>query len=385
MKKYLKLTSNEAIRHFVLRDKTLAPEAAHEIDHKLKDLDKLKSEISISLVLPTHRTHPDSDKDVITLKNLVTEAENAVHSMLNKRAAAVVVENMKEAQAAVDHSLNLDSMVLYANEYFASVVKLPIELEESIMIGKNFDLRPLYKTLQQNRRYYILTVSRGVIRLIEAFNDKAEQEIKNNDFPFVNRDYHVVDETKLMQDSFVDNQIKEYFNDADKSFQQHYNENPLPLILAGDVKSVSYYKEEMDNTDMIIGEVEGNFDNATLHEIMKVVFPEVEKYREKKQQEYMSQIDNAISAYVLSTDLNEIYRAAVEGAADTLYVGDNFALSGSIDEDNFEIEEEPSKEVNTNDILSELIKIVQDNGGNVIFVEDEKLKKYNGIVLARRF
>lgn len=385
MRKYLQLTSNEAIRYFILRDKTLVPEAAHEISFKMQDLEELKSDICVSIVLPTHHTKPDYEMDIIELKNLVSETEKELYNILDKRKAAAIMENIKEAQSFIDYSLNLQSMVVYANEHFASVVKLPVEVTSEIMIGENFDLRPLYKTRQQNRRYYILTISRNVIRLIEAFNDKVEQEINNNDFPFVNIDYYVDEEAELMQDSFVDNQIKEYFNTADKRFHKYYNGYPLPVILAGDIKMTSYYEEQMDRDCMVMGHVPGSFDKMPYHEIMKLVIPEVEKYREDRQKEYMQQLDTATSAILLSTDINEIYKAAIEGAADTLYLAENFSLNGTVEDDKLSISDEPVQEVNTNDLLSKLIKAVQDNGGNIVFVDEDKMEKYNGIALVRRY
>jgi len=120
------------------------------------------------------------------------------------------------------------------------------------------------------------------------------------------------------------------------------------------------------------------------HEIIKAILPEVEKYREEKQQEYLSQIDTAQSANLVSTDINDIYTSAINGSADTLYVENNFSLSGKIKDDTIEIEE--NKEgIQTNDLLNVFMNHVTGNGGNIVFMEDGLLEQYNGIVLARRF
>ncbi|GEM_PF-1376623 len=385
MKKYLKLTTNDAIRHFILKDSTLAPETSGEIWEKLNDLDKYKSEICVSIVIPTHRIHPDSQKDSILLKNCITEAENTLYSLLEKRQVWPIVENIKEAQEAIDFRLNLDSLALYANEHFSSVIKLPVDLEKQITIGNEFDLRPLYKTRQQNRKYYILTISKQKIRLIEALNDKAVNEIDTDDFPFDNSNYITKDATKIMQDTFVENLEKEYFNDADKRFQKYYIDNPLPVVLAGDVKSVAYYEEQMDEICMVLARVQGNFDNAPLHEIIDAVQPEIEKYRKEKQDEYLSQIDRAQSAHLVSTDINDIYRSVSTGGADTLYVENNFSLNGKIVEDQVEITDQDDQDIKSHDLLNVFMKNVTDNGGQVVFMEDGLLEKYNGIVLVRRF
>lgn len=383
MKKYLNLTSNQAIKQFLLRDKTLVPEASEELRQKWNDLENLKGDLSVSIVIPTHRTRPDSEIDAILLKNKIEEAERMLYSQLDKRKAEVVVENIKEAQDAIDYSLNLDSLVLYANEHFASVVRLPVELEEEVLIAQEFDLRPLYKTRQQNRRYYILTISRNVVRLMEAFNDKLVKEIKNEDFPFEN-DYYTTDPKKLAQDVFIDNQEKEFYNTVDKLFQKYYNENPLPVILAGDVKTLAYYEEQMDEDCMIITRIHGNFDKMSYPEIMKAVEPEVVKYREEQQQIYVQQMDEAISAGHLVTDVNDMYKAAAEGAADTLYIGDTYSLD-KISSGQITLVDENNYEMKASEFLPALMKVVRDSGGNVLFVEDELMDKYQGIALIRRY
>lgn len=385
MKKYLKLTSGEAIRFFILKDKTLAPEAENEIDFKLNDLEELKSELCVTIVMPTHHTHPDSDKDVILLKNLVNETEKELNERYDKRLAAKLIENIKEAHNTVDHRYNIESLVLFANENFASVVKLPVEVTTEIMIGKDFDLRPLYKTRQQNRWYYILTISRNRIRLMQAMNDKMMDEVQNSDFPFVNVEYHVSDEIKLAQDSFIDNQIKEYFNTADKRFQTYYNQNPLPVVLLGDVKMTAYYEEQMDSECMIMGHLEGSFDTIPCHEIIKKVVPVLEEYRSDKQKEFLDQIDAAQSAALVTTDLNEMYHTAQEGRADTLFIGNNYNLSGDIVNEELEDYQHDTNVIKENELLHVLMKDVTANSGNVWFMDDELLEPYNGIVMVRRF
>lgn len=385
MKNYIKLSPSDAIRHYMQKDRSGVESTYGDVKDKLKDVEKQESELSITITLPTHRTKPDYDMDIIELKNLVNEAENTLLEMLDKRKAAAFIENIKEAQSTIDYSMSLDGMVIYANEHFSTVLRLPVDLKPEVLIGKNFDLRPLYKTRQQNRYYYILTVSRNIIRLIEAFNDKVIAEIDNKDFPFENRDYYVSDAAELMQDNFIDNQYKEFFNTADKRFHKYYNENPIPVILAGDVKMTAYYEEQMDRDCMVIAKVNGSFDAISYPEMMKVIMPAVEKFREEKQEEYTQKLDAADSGYLLSTDINEIYKSAIEGAAGTLYLGDNFMLQGSIEDNMLNISSEKPERVNRNDLLSELIRNVRENGGDIVFVDDDRMQKYNGMALVRRY
>lgn len=384
MKKYLRLTTREAISHFI-QDGTLAPETSAEIKEKLADLADLKSDVSVTIVIPTHRVRPDADKDAIVLKNRMDAAEKDLLAMMDKRSVWPIAENMREAEDAVRNSTCLDSLVVYANEYFSSVVKLPIGLLEQTTIGKYFDLRPLYKSMQQNRRYYVLTVSRNKIRLIEALNDKAVTEIETGDFPFVKNSLYTMSRDKPTGDGFEEAMEKEFYNDADKSFKPFYNENPMPVVIAGNVKSVAYYEGEMDDSSMVMGRVQGNFDTMPLHEIMALVAPEVERYRERTTQECLVAIDAARSANLLTTDIRQMIENSRNGQADTLYISNDFTMRA--DPATLEMNAEELAEHNrkTDDMFFELLMNVTRNGGSVVFLEDKLLAKYGGIVMVNRF
>lgn len=382
MKKYLKLTTREAISHFI-KGGTLAPETSAEIRHKLADLADLKSDISVTIVIPTHRVRPDANKDSIALKNRIAAAEKDLFAMLEKRAVWPIAENLREAEEAIRNTTYLDSLVIYANEHFSSVVKLPVDLPEQTIICKYFDVRPLYKTMQQNRRYYIITVSREKIRLIEAFNDKAVMEIETDDFPFIKNSYYTVPHFKPAKDNFGDRMEKEFYNDADKSFKSFYNENPLPVVLAGDIKSVAYYEREMDDSSMVIGRVTGSFDTAPLHEIMDPVAPEVAKYRESAVREYLSAIDAARSANLLTTDLDEIIEQGRNGNVDTLFIGNNFNMRDPAAVNMSELEQAEYNR-SRDDIFFGLLMDVTRRGGKIVFLEDDVIAQYGGIVIVKR-
>lgn len=387
MNKYVKLSTPEAFKYFIDHDDTLIPDFLVEIRKKHKD--EFHGDACVTIVIPTHRTHPDSDRDPIELKNAITKAEVQLGGMLEKRQVWPMAENMREAEAeaALAHRHNLDSLVLYANEHFSAIVKLPLVLEERVFVGREFDLRPLYKARQQNRTYFILTVSKQLLRLVEARNDKALAEYDNEDFPFrLNRFYEVRPENR-QNDIIVDNMEKEFYNDADKSFRKYWIQDPIPVILAGDVKSVSYFEEVMDRLSSVIGRITGNYDQAPLHKLVEDAAREVGNYRESREKEYLAAIDKGDSAGLLTTDSLEMFTFAAQGMAESLYLNWDFTLDGKItwqDIDRFN-NENYQNELTPADLLSVLISDVTRNGGSVIFTENGRLERYGGMVMVRRF
>lgn len=383
MKKYLRLTAREAINHFLLGDGSLAPETSDDIRKKLADLNKLKSDISVTIIIPTHRSKPNYDNDRIMLRNKIDAVEEELFARYPKRTVWPVRDNMREAEEMVDNGLNLDSMVLYANEHFSSIVKLPVELPEEISVGEYFDLRPLYKTIQQNRSYYILTVGQQKLRLMEALNDKINREFDEKDFPFIKDFYYEIHPRKRYIDSFTGNKEKEFYNDADKSFRVIWSENPMPLVLAGTVKSVSYYEEQMDDKSLVIARVSGSFDDTTLPLITEAVKPAVELYRSGVIAEHLKDIDAAASADLLVFDFADIGKAIEEGNTATLYIANDYTLHDDIFDPKIRSDEYTEQEMKQK--YFQLIRSVAANKGAIVYLEDSVLEKYNGILLVKRY
>jgi len=83
MKKYEKLSLNEAIDNFV-------------VHHKKKLPADIQGKIAVSVIIPTHRIAPDNKQDSINLKNQVTEVEKQLHEKLDKKEVAVIMDHIKK-------------------------------------------------------------------------------------------------------------------------------------------------------------------------------------------------------------------------------------------------------------------------------------------------
>lgn len=345
------------------------------------DLEKLK----VTITIPTHRVGPDYKQDSLELKNQITGVENKLSQLLSKREVPVIMDHIKKTESLIDYSYNLDGMIMYASKDFAVVVKVPVDLIASNTVGELFDTRPLYKAKQQIKSYYILTISQQKIRLLKVRHDALVLEYNDENFPFENTEYYTTDAKKLAQDVFTDNLIKEFFNVADKQLQIYTADDDLPIILAGEEKSISYFREMMDDDSMVINTLHGNYDNAPTHEIIKNAFPLMEEYLNNKEHEYIEHIQSARSGNLVSFDPNEIFQDAINGNADALYIGENLVLNGNIEEGYLNIDNMEDKNPDSKDLILDLIEKVQDNSGNVVFVKDELLDEYNGLVLIKRY
>jgi hypothetical protein len=350
------------------------------MEKDLAQLSKFQGAPAVSILLSTHRTFPDNKQDSIRLKNLLTLAEERMYALYEKREVWPILEKLKAEEASIDPNYNLDSLAVYASPSMTKVFKLPVGVTDRVVVGEHFEIRPILKAQQQTEHYYILSITKNKVRLLLGLNDKIEKEIHNEDFPYLNI-HHTTDNVKLQEADVVDGLLKEFFNTADKRFKKYYYENPLPLILLGDERNIAFYQEQMDIKGLVIGTASGSYDEASDHHLVQVTQPLIKKYLEEQQEKALGDIALAQGKQLLLVDLTDIYRAAADGRAATLYIEKNYFQPGTIDEGVITLSTDPSSE----DVTLQIIDNVIEKGGNVVFMEGNTLNEFNGIALATRY
>ena len=72
-------------------------------------LKKVREEGCVSILMNTHRTSPQSQGDVIQLKNLIRKAEDRLSLDYDKAFAASIMYRLNEFASEINHLYNQDS------------------------------------------------------------------------------------------------------------------------------------------------------------------------------------------------------------------------------------------------------------------------------------
>ncbi len=354
----------------------------------MKLLNKVKSihqEACVSIILNTHRTKPDNQKDEINLKNLIKEAENRLLEVFDKRLVWSIIENINKASAAINHNFNLESLVIYANRDFAEFTRLPVKVEDRVVIDDNFTTRDLIRAMHSESAYYVLVISKQQARLIEAYGDNVVTELKG-EFPMINSLY-TTDKTKLTTNKGQDNLVEEFFNRVDKNVLSSVKEHSLPLLLVTETRNFSHYQKIADKKEFIIGYVNGNNDDETAQEIVKKAWETMLPFIKEKNVSRLQELKKAVSEGKYLSDINEIWNAMQFGKGKTLFVKCGYFQPVIIEENQILIAN-INKQGQLNyidDIIDEMIELNMSFGGDVVFVEGNELDKFKGLALLTRY
>lgn len=353
----------------------------------LKKLKNISSENCITVIMNSHRTKPDYLKDELTLKNLVKEAENRLLADLPKRDATVLIAKLKTLAAQIDHSLNLDSLILFVNEDIAEFLRLPIQVVDRVVIDDTFSTRDLIRTMHIESNYYVLVLSQEKVRLIEALNDKVVKEFKSP-FPIVNTQFDNKNTMEPVVSSRQRNLIAEFFNQVDKEVNTIRNQNPLPVLISTVEENYPEYLKVADEKHSIYSMFLNK--NRILekdHAIVSEAWKMVEAYNTEKNNERKSELLKAVSENKFLSDTNEIWRAISEGKIQTLFIEQGL-FQPAVIEDNeivYVTEDHRSDKDVIDDIYDEMIVLNMNFGGDVVFLPKGELSKFNGFGAITRY
>ncbi len=355
-----------------------------DILNKIKDI---QAEGCVTLIMNTHRTAPDNDRDPITLKNLLKEAEVGLLKEFDKRKAGAIFDHLKVAAEKIDHSYNKESLLVFANENIKDFVRLPIAVQDRVIIDNNFATRDIIRALHEQENFYVLVLSRKNARLIEAFNNKLVKEFETDAFPFENDTHYSTDKHQLSTNKGTDNQYEEFFNRVDKEFQTASGSRKLPLVVATEERNFQHFKKISDNPGQIIGRINPGHEDEKAEKITADAWKVVHSNVEEQNARRIAELKQAVDQGTFLSDFNDIWRAVNEGRGETLFVRRGLFQPAVIKGDSIELSDEESKREKgvIDDIIDEIIERNIAKGGDTVFVDDDDLSAFNGIGLQTRY
>lgn len=356
------------------------------MNKKIRELQSIRSKKCITIIMTSHRTKPDYLNDGLRLKNHIKEVEKRLYNDLNKKEAQKLIDRVHELANSIDHSQNIESLILFVNENIAEVMRLPIQVKDRVVIDQTFATRDLIRALHKEFQYYILVLSQDNTRLIEASNDKSVREV-GGDFPFKNN--YVVERTAQSVASKETNILLEYFNQTDKKVNEVRKNNPLPVFICGLEENCNQYMKVVDRKETILPiQLNKNMINSPVHSIVEESWEELREYIVQRNNERKEELRKAVSENKFLSDTNEIWQAIHEGRVQTLFVERGLFQPAILTDDKqiqYVSEDRRNDTGIIDDIYDEMIEINMDYGGDVIFLPKGELQKFNGFGAITRY
>ncbi len=353
----------------------------------LKEFKNIKSDNCITIILNTHRTKPDYLKDSLALKNLVKEAENRLLDELGKRKAAPLIKKLNKLVDEIDHSHNLESLMLFVNEDIADYTRLTLPVSDRVVIDNTFATRDLFRALRMETNYYVLVLSQGSVRLLEVLNDKVVIEF-GNPFPMENTAVTNPNRQDLSNAPRLTNLLLDFFNRTDKEINKIHKINPLPVLVVATDENYHHLMKVADKKEVYYdGFLNQNKINAKDFAIAEAAWEVVHELVKKKNDTLKEDLKKAVSNNQFLSDTNDIWRGIHEGRVRTLFIEQGLFQPAVIENDQvvYVPESRRNEPGVIDDIYDEMIEANMDFGGDVVFLPKGELSEFNGLGAITRF
>lgn len=352
----------------------------------LERMINVESDCCVTVVLNTHRTKPNIQKDVITLKNLISEAEQRLFSGFDKRVAQSVIEKLKLLAGTIDHGNNFESLILFVNQDIAEYIKLPVEVDDRVVIGRTFATRDLIRAMHMQEEYYVLLLSRDKARLIEAMNDQEVQEY-GDPFPIENLNLYPATDKEQSKSKQVDLLKEEFFNRVDKAVWSVVNQKPRSIIICTEERNFHHYMKITDYKERILGHLNKNLMLEKASNIVLEAWPIILGHVEEKHRKRIEELHQAVNNGRCLTDTGEIWRAVNEGRGQVIFIKQGYFQPAKVASNLVEVVEgsDSGHEEFVDDIIEKIVEVNYKNGGDAVFLPEDDLKEFQGLALVTRF
>jgi hypothetical protein len=342
---------------------------------QLRQLAERKGQWCVTLYLPTHRARPDAQQDPIRLKNLLGQAQEQLQSRgvrgPDARSLLAPAQQWLEDQTFWVHQG--DGLAIFAARDFFQFYRLPLPVEEFVLVNDRFHLKPILPMIDGDGRFFVLALSQKGVRVLEGSRwsireldvaqvptslaealkyDDIEKQLQLHTHHQEQREGSGKGEGMFHGHGpggeIHKNQLLRFFQKIDRGLHDLLHDKRSPLVLAGVDYYFPIYREANTYNFLVDGRIEGSPNGMNSKELHDRAWKVVEPVFRKKKQDALDAYHQALGTGRASNDLQDIFRALQQGRVGTLFVALNRHQWGKLDSQAGAVE--PHKEQQPGDV-----------------------------------
>lgn len=375
----------------------------------LEELAGVTGAPSVSIYLPTHRPGTTADADRIRLKNLLREASDrlavqgtrgeAVHRLLEPAERLVQDDLVWQRQSA--------GVALFLAPSFDRVYRLPLPVDERVVVGDRFYVKPLLPLLTGDGRFFILALSQRGVRLFQATRHSIAEVVLEGipgsldevlKYDVYDRQLQVharvpagkgAHATVFHGHGFYDDDDKErirrYFHQVEKGVHRVLRDEHAPLVLAGVDYLVPLYREVSGYGHLLDSAVTGNPETMKPAELRDLAWSVVAPQLLAREREAAERYRRLAGTGRTSADLAETVQAAQQGRVDQLFVAAGAEAWGTVDPGSGRVEIHPVAQSGDVDLIDFAAVQTLVKRGTVFAVERERVPSGGPVAAVFRY
>jgi hypothetical protein len=327
-----------------------------------EDLRRLRDDAEppcVSLYLPVNPARPETQSNIIRLKNLLRQAEER---MLERGTARErCVEVLAPARELLDDAAFWqqpgEGLAIFLAPGVKQIQRAPSPFLERAYVGDRFHFAPLLPLLSGDGRFHVLALSQNSVRLFEASRDGVE-ELELAGVP------------RSLQDALQIDEVQ-----APLQFHAPGGAPQATAMRAsGRGAAVDYeqamFREVTQHPQLVQDGIVGNPELLSGEELRDRALPLVEPFLQADLQRAVATYDELGGSDRVSSDLEDVLLAAVDGRVDTLFADVTRQRWGRFDPGSRTVEVHEDRQPTDEDLIDRAAAEALERGGCVFGLTD---------------
>lgn len=351
----------------------------------------------ISLYLPIERVGPETQQNPVRLRNYLREIEHQVER--DPRFSTKQAELLEPLQKLPDdEEFWLDEgqgLALFRNLELFRCYRLPERVQEQVVVGTHFYLKPLFPFLTNEGHFYILAFSQNRIRLLSGTRYTTQgvllpEQVPESlavalqlDQPEKELQYHSSASGALVgkggrhalvfHGKGASDEAKEhlvgYFHQINRGLHALLHDETAPLVLAGVEYLMALYRKINTYPHLLERGLAGNPDELSDQTLHEQSWPLVEPVLLQARQDASARYQELAETEQASNNISLIVPAAHAGRVATLFVACDREQWGRFDPATQGIEVHETAVSGDDDLLERAATQTVLHGGSVYVLE----------------
>ena len=346
----------------------------------------------VSLYIDTLPATDGKDKNRIRYKDQVQKARDLLEAAsMDKYRRAALIEQLDNIGTDEDFWIYQQyGLAVFVSADRSWVRKLMARPGNLAFVAERFHLRPALQMARNAMRHRILCLSTDQVALYEADGRDISAVDLHSDVPTDMSSaigqparVHKVDDHD--PGGAEDDQLRRYFARVDEAIQ-HFHGEDTPLVLAALAEHQGLFHEVSSNPQLLDAGVERDpFHGLSDIELARAAWETVSAALDTRIDELLERFHHANAHKQGAQSLEAIGRAAVMGQVDTLLIGQDCYVAGTVERDTGAVHLETGEAAPAGDVIDDLAAMTLRADGHIWFLPQDKMPDQSGAVAILRF
>ncbi len=288
---------------------------------------------------------------------------------------------------------------LYVSPVFNKLVQFPLPVQNRIQVADTFLMRELFHLEQYTIDYFVLHLNEKTVQCYKGRLNKLE-ELRDQNFPCRLHDDHEhglptrsasyaehAGVKSFEKDESILETIgmKSQYQQADHLLAQHLGESPL--IIVCDKKDVACMQKVTRHRKNIIAGINGNYGHTANDELGNRTWTVLKNWLDDREHTLMTELVQEKWQQRAVDGVKNVWEAAKAGKGHKLLIEKDYACTAFQEEKSGKLHLKvpgPKHRIIT-DIIDEILRLVHNKNGEVIFVRNGALTEHQRIALITRY